>query len=179
MAEKAAIFIHAPTSLGILIHNFILPMSEHFLKLILDKSDEKYKNKKSFNEDDKRILSDLTELTIFLPKIDEKNFRWLNLSASNIHRDPSSHFFIEYLDRLKDRADKVESGRYVGKIFLKLLDSFTPTYKSEHIISIVEYLYKLKQNETKDSADKICNIYGSRGVYFLRDIYKKNKRADN
>lgn len=140
---------------------------------------EKYKNKKSFNEDDKRILSDLTELTIFLPKIDEKNFRWLNLSASNIHRDPSSHFFIEYLDRLKDRADKVESGRYVGKIFLKLLDSFTPTYKSEHIISIVEYLYKLKQNETKDSADKICNIYGSRGVYFLRDIYKKNKRADN
>jgi hypothetical protein len=39
LAKKTAIFIHAPTSLGILIHNFILPMSEHFLKLILDNSD--------------------------------------------------------------------------------------------------------------------------------------------
>jgi hypothetical protein len=140
---------------------------------------EKYRNKPSFNEDDKRILSDLTELTIFLPKIDEENFRWLDLSASNIHRDPSSHLFIEYLDGLKDRSDKVESGKYIAKIFLKILDVYTPTYKKEHIISIVEYLYDLKDKETRDSADKICNIYGSHGIDFLRDAYEKSRKVEN
>ena len=43
MAKNAAIFIHAPTSLGRLIYTFILPLSEHFLKPILDKCDKNYK----------------------------------------------------------------------------------------------------------------------------------------
>lgn len=52
-----------------------------------------------------------------------------------------------------------------------MLDAFTPDYDQKHISSIVEYLYKVKN----DSASKICDIYAKRGLEFLRDIYKKNK----
>ena len=36
--------------------------------------------------------------------------------------------------------------------------------------SIIEFLYNAGAQE---NADKICNIYGSRGNEFLRDIYEK------
>ncbi|MBW1854521.1 MAG: hypothetical protein JRJ00_07550, partial [Deltaproteobacteria bacterium] len=90
-----------------------------------------------------------------------------------INLDFNSPFFIESLDELKDKGDKFESARYVGKIFLKMLNVFTPDYVEKHIRSIVEFLYELKDEETTNSANKICNICGSRGQEFLRDIYEK------
>ncbi len=134
---------------------------------------ENYKDKESLSEDDKKILADLLKLAIFLPKINNENYKWIMLSVSYIYPDPASHFFIEYLDELKDRANKIESGKYVGKVFLKILDIFTPTYDFKHIKSIVEYLYDLGNNETINYANKICNIYGNWGEEFLRDIYEK------
>jgi len=51
-----------------------------------------------------------------------------------------------------------------------MLDKITPDYDQKHIRSIVEFLYNAGAEE---SANKICNIYGSRGYEFLRDIYEK------
>lgn len=51
-----------------------------------------------------------------------------------------------------------------------MLDKITPDYDQTHIRSIVEFLYNAG---AKGSANKICNIYGSRGHEFLRDIYEK------
>lgn len=84
---------------------------------------------------------------------------------------------FEYLDELKDKGDKIESGKCIGEIFLKMLDAFTPDYDQAHIRSIVEYLYEVRDKETIDSANKICNIYGSRGLEFLRDIYERNNNV--
>jgi NurA-like 5'-3' nuclease len=58
-----------------------------------------------------------------------------------------------------------------GEIFLKMLEKFTPDYDQKHIRSIVEFLYK---SNAEENASKICNIYGSRGYEFLRDIYEKH-----
>jgi hypothetical protein len=51
-----------------------------------------------------------------------------------------------------------------------MLEKITPDYDKKHIRLIVEFLYNAGD---KDRADKICNIYGSRGHEFLRDIYEK------
>ena len=56
-----------------------------------------------------------------------------------------------------------------------MLSVFTPDFDQQHIRSIMEFLYELKDGETTDSANKICNIYGSRGQEFLRDIYERNR----
>ena len=134
---------------------------------------KRYKDGESLDDDDKKILSSVAKLTVFLPKIDRESFEWLILSAQYINLDFNAPFFIESLDELKDKGDKFESARYVGKIFLKMLNVFTPDYVEKHIRSIVEFLYELKDEETTNSANKICNICGSRGQEFLRDIYEK------
>jgi len=132
-------------------------------------------NNIELSDNDKFILSNLAKLTVFLPVINNENFDWFILSAQYVHFDFNSPFFIEYLDVLKDKGDKIKSAKYVGKIFLKMLEKFTPSYDQEHIRSIVEYLYDAKDKESKVLASGICNIYGSRGNDFLRDIYEKNR----
>lgn len=95
------------------------------------------------------------------------------LSAQHVNLDFNSPFFIESLDELKDKGDKVESGKYVGNILLKMLDVYTPDFDQKHIRSVVEFLCEVKDGGTTDSANKICNIYSRRGLEFLRDIYER------
>lgn len=128
----------------------------------------KYKGKESLNENDKKILSDVAKLTIFLPKIDKENSEWLMLSAAYVNINFTSPFLIEYLNELKD--DDIESAKYIGEIFLIMLNNYTPDFKKEHIQSLVEFLC---QENNKDIARKICNIYAQRGYEFLKDIYDK------
>ena len=132
----------------------------------------KYKGKdeKSLTKEDKKILWSASELAVFLPKIDIESYEWLMLSAANVHGDFNSAFFIEYLDELKSKGDSRETAKYIAKIYLKMLEKITPDFDRKHIRSIVEFLYNAGAQE---NADKICNIYGSRGDEFLRDIYEK------
>lgn len=128
----------------------------------------KYKEKEQLKEEDKEILSELSKLTVFLKKIDYKNFKWLKLSALYIHVDFNAPFFLKYLNNLKDKNK--DAGEYVGKIFLEILKNSTPDYDQKYIRSIVEYLY-IKGFEKY--AGEICKIYVSRGYEFLRDICEK------
>lgn len=132
---------------------------------------EKYKDNTTLKEEDKEILSNAAKLAAILPQIDRENFEWLMLSAPYVNINFNSSFFIEYLDELKDKGDAKETAKYIGEIYLKMLDYFTPDFDQKHIRSIVEFLYNAS---AKDSANKICNIYGSRGQEFLRDIYEKH-----
>ena len=133
---------------------------------------EKFKGKEeiTLTQNDKHILSAVSKLAAFLPKIDTESYKWLMLSALYVHEDYNSSFFIEYLDELKDKGDKSESAKYIGDIYLKMLKKITPDFDQKHIRSIVEFLYDAGAT---DNANKICNIYGARGYEFLRDIYDK------
>jgi hypothetical protein len=130
----------------------------------------KRKDEKSLTQEDKKILSEASKLAVFLPKIDIEFYEWLMLSAPYVHEDFNSPFFIEYLDELKDKGDSKETAKYIGEIYSRMLEKITPDYDKKHIRLIVEFLYNAGD---KDRADKICNIYGSRGHEFLRDIYEK------
>jgi hypothetical protein len=130
--------------------------------------DNKYKTKlkEDISADDKKILSTLGKLTIFLPHINEEYSQWLLLAVPYANEGFYSSFIIEYLDKFDD----TQSIGYAGKIFLKMLEHFITDFRQEHIRSIVEKLYT---NKFKEDADNICNIYGMKGYEFLRDLYEK------
>ena len=130
-----------------------------FWKFISDK----YQDKDSLDEEGEKILSSLAKLTVFLEEIDEEKFKWLKLSAKYVHIDFNSPFFIESLNQLKNKEEQPISAIYIGKIFLIMLDTFTPDFKQEHIRAIIEYLYEVKDERTTELASKICNMYGKRG----------------
>ena len=134
------------------------------------------KGSEQIDKNDKLLLSDLSKLTIFLPEINDDNFQWLIQVAPYVKEDFNSPFFIEYLDGLKDKGDKVKTADFIADIFLKMLDHCTPDYDVEHIKPIVHFLYEAGQ---KEKVDKICNIYGSRGFEFLRGIYDENHKKEN
>ncbi len=136
---------------------------------------EEYKDKDPLTEDDKQILSTVALLAEFLPQIDGENINWLMLSAPHVSDDYDSSYFIKCLDRLKNEGNEIETARHVAKIFQEMLEKFIPNYSQEDVVSIVKHLYKVNDKETIDSANIICNIYGSRGNHLLRDIYKKYK----
>jgi hypothetical protein len=124
----------------------------------------------SLTKEDKKILSSISKLAVFLPRIEIESYNWLMLSAPYVQEDFNSPFFVEYLNELKNRGNKGETAKYIGEIYLKMLETITPDYDEKNIRSIVEFLYDA--GETKN-ADKICNIYGSREQEFLRDIYER------
>ena len=136
---------------------------------------EKYKSadEAPLTREDKQILSAVSKLAAFLPKIDSESYLWLMVSSPYVHEDFNSNFFIEYLDELKDMGDKSETAKYIGEIYLKMLEKITPDFDQKDIRSVVEFLYNAGAT---DSANKICNTYGARGAEFLRDIYDKHNR---
>jgi len=75
-------------------------------------------------------------LTVFLPKLNKDNSEWLKLSTRYLEIDFDSSYFIEYLNKLKDKGDSKETSKYIGEIFLNMLSNFTPDYDQEHIRSI-------------------------------------------
>ena len=116
----------------------------------------------------------MSELTIWLDKIDETTEKWLLLSGPYIEIQHRSAFFIEYLTKFDDE----NSVKRIGKIFLKVLKTATPTFRQEEIQLIVERLYSVGEKDplVKVDADNICNTYGRRGIHFLKDLFYKNQK---
>jgi hypothetical protein len=112
--------------------------------------------------------SDLSRLTILLDEINSGYAEWLLHLAPYVAIGFDATLFIEYLNRFTDP----ESCRYLGKIVLEMLKTGTPIYHEEHIVSIVEKIYRFGDS---GEAEKICNIYGSRGSEILRKTYEENK----
>lgn len=129
--------------------------------------ENKYKGKKEseLNNEDKKILSEFCNLTVFLPEINSENFEWLKISAQSIDNSFHSSFFIEYLNNLKDKGQSVD---FVGKVYIEMLKNATPYFMKEDIWSIVEFLY---QKGKKEEADEICVIYCREGYEFLKPLY--------
>ena len=120
------------------------------------------------------FLSRMAELTIWLDKIDDAIEKWLLLSAPYVEIQHRSAFFIEYLTKFDDE----DSVKRIGKIFLKVLETATPTFRQEEIQLIVGRLYKIgeKDPSVKSDADSICNTYGRCGIHFLKDLFYENQK---
>lgn len=123
-------------------------------------------------DDYNHFLGALADLTIYLDSINKETEKWLLLSAPYCELHYMSSFFIEYLTMF---LDDEKSMKRMGKIFLKILEGSTPTFRDDNIYRIIERMYQLRDKypELKNDADKICNTYGERGQHFLKELYFK------
>lgn len=164
------------------MQEFIAKILSFYEKIINHYNNDKIE--KQLSEDEKKVISAASKLSVFLPNIDEKAYGWLMFSAPYTNASFDSPFFIEYLDNLKDKGDDaIQVALRVGDIFLQMLKSFIPDFDKVHIYSIIEYLYEfsIKNNivEIKQKANDICNYYGPSGIVgddgreFMRDLYEK------
>lgn len=137
------------------------------------------KERSIYSEDERKILGELSKLLIYLDKITKEYFDLLMLSAPYVTEDFDSPYFIEYLNDQKSTGIKKQSAKYVGSLFLEMLNNAKgriPDYKWENIVEIVEYLYEVGEKDTnvKNMADAICDFYAKHRNYGLRAVYEKN-----
>lgn len=121
--------------------------------------------KDNLGEDYNSFLGRMVALTIVLDKIDEEKESWLLHSAPHIERHHNARFFIEYLTKFEDQ----ESIKRIGKIYKKVLESTTPTFRKEDIELIVRRIY---EKGDRSDAEAICNTYGRRGIHFLKPVWE-------
>ncbi len=110
------------------------------------------------------VASSLSSWISLIDCIDEQTFEWIKFSAR--YMNSFSSFF-------KDLVAHAQKAPYeVGMIYLEILNNgYYPYYYEENTKELVRILYERKQ---KIIADKICNLYGTKGRGdFLKDIYKE------
>ena len=113
------------------------------------------------------IASNLGKWLSLVDTIDDDVYEWLQISVEAIEEHWNSGFFIEYL-----RRHIIKTPTMVRNLYLKMLNAGAyPDYKKEDIVAIVQTLYDLKE---KESANRICNIYRSKGFEFLKETFEKN-----
>jgi hypothetical protein len=119
----------------------------------------KSQTKEELIANDKIVISDLSRLVVYIPKITEENYLWLMFVAKYSHINYNTVYFVQYLSELLRRDRRKESKRAIGKIYIELLNHSVPTYKKEYILSIIETLFRSKDSEANNIARQICDIY--------------------
>ena len=145
-------------------------------KLMLEKVKSKTKrlwnalyNKLSKTEEDsecQKILSRLTKWLSIVDEIDEDIISLLKLPIKYLNETRSMPYFIEYLEKHVHKTPKKVAEIYEQIINLRIY----PDYDPKHIKEIVGNLYK---NGEIEIANRICNEYGEKGIYFLRPVYNE------
>ena len=112
------------------------------------------------------IASDLGKWLSLVDTIDDDVYEWLQISIEAIEANWNSYYFIEYL-----RRHVIKTPTMVGRLYLQMLNAGTyPDYKKEDIVAIVQALYESNEQE---AANKICNMYFTKGFDLLRETFKK------
>ena len=119
-----------------------------------------------------RILAQLANWLPLITQIDDEALSWLKLSARAMSAEPANNYLL--IPHLSKRSK--DSPSQVAEILLEILDAGVyPDFKQEEIVGIVEDLYLLGQ---KESANKICNMYGAKGYDFLKETFRKHNKPD-
>jgi len=117
--------------------------------------------------DEKKLLSSLSKLSVYLEELDDRSLGWLKLTGKYAETGHDTPFLVEQLDRLA-----ATSPRQVADIYIGMLETGVfPDYDMSHIVSCVEKLYGAGE---RDRANAICNLYLSRGFEDFREIFKKH-----
>ena len=118
------------------------------------------------------ILSSLSGWLELIDKIDVETLEWLKLSAKHVERGFNSASFVEAL-----RKHVSQTPKEVGMIYLEMLNNKVyPDYPPTDIQEIVHILYN---QEYKQDADEICNLYAAAGPDakvvsdFLRPLWEE------
>lgn len=126
----------------------------------------------SKNEEKSEFQNIAVELIDWLnlaDKIDEDIFNWLKLSVKYIDQYKPGWIYRKFYKHIDKNPEKI------GKLILGMLKYKVPApYDTEYITKVVESLYSKNQ---KEIANKICNIYGKNGYYFLKETFKSHNKV--
>jgi len=137
-----------------------------------------YKNlhkKKKLSENEKNIVSQTVYLAPFVQVFNETNFELLLFTAEFTQYSHNTPDMIKHLNSYLSIEPEDKSLKYIGNIFIKMINSLkpdVPIYKDEHIRNIVDKLFKSGDNDNISMAEEICEIFGKSGRdEILRDVY--------
>ena len=120
---------------------------------------------------DKEIAAKLPKLLVYNEALDEHLVKRLLYLMPHLDKRFEVAYFIENLDRLKDRGEQDKTAPMIGQLFSAVVDQAPPDYDKVHIRSIVSFL--LGTGATRDLGRAICNTYAKAGFKFLDDLYAK------
>lgn len=125
-------------------------------------------------EDERKILAELSKLIVFAPELNEANTSLLLKSICIGDRNFNYHYLFENLIRLRDRGEYSQTARYIGMILNSIQFNTYPPYFSEidsnHTINLVIFLY---ENGEKEIANEFCNKMTKQGHEFLIELYNE------
>jgi len=116
-----------------------------------------------------RLLSNLVLLTAFLDRLTDQTKDLLLQAAPYADESHHSSLFLEELARLAQ-----VSPADVGEVFLALLTRALPTYDPKDVREIVAALYR---SGSRDTANRIADLYARKQFDLLRDLYDQNNRT--
>jgi hypothetical protein len=113
------------------------------------------------------LASNLVLWLGLVDEIDDEVYEWMRHLVKYLEKYQFTGFLVEYLLRHAEKTPEK-----VGQIYVDMLSNgIYPLYKEEDIKELVRKLYAT----CPDLADRICNIYGSKGyVELLEDVYREH-----
>jgi len=131
----------------------------------------------NLNDDDKKVLSHLLLLTLWIPKLDEKHTKWLEFAVPHAQKIFNIPLFIEqlsyFIDGPRELEDKGLNALYISRIYLKLMEGEDiPDYKEDKIKSLITYIYENGNKKAKNHADLIIDKYARSGNDMLKKIWE-------
>ena len=148
------------------------PKQRHTVLALWRHLHDHYDRRDELPDEEKRLVADLSRLAVYLDSLGSEAVDWLRLSISHFRTEQDAWFLIEYLHQLVDANPE-----QVASVYLEILrQGLYPTFgKEDHIIPIVDTLYEKGE---KDSADRICNLYGAERHDFLRPVYDRHQPSE-
>ncbi len=139
-----------------------------------------FKEIKRFTTADKKALSELSKLMVYLDTLDKEYYDILSLSAPYVTDDFNGPYFLEYLNGLIKKTNNKEVAFYTGTLFYEMLKNnkgVPPDYEWEDIKNIITLLFKTGKEhpEIKQLANQICIYYADKfHNYGLKSLYEAN-----
>jgi len=116
------------------------------------------------------LLSNIVELTVFLPELTEPYIDWLKFSAKFIKESATFAIFLDCLEKFKEIGDRIQTAKTIGEI---LLNVPVFTYPEDKIKAFIKYICETDDNEVKRIAKDICEKYVRSEIFFLKEICEK------
>jgi len=127
---------------------------------------ENYQKNKKWDKKYEKVNSELVNLSVFLPELNETNLKWILFPISGLNDFMGASFLIEYLKDLKDKGDISKdpellkrNAAYLAEIWSVMLEKFAPDFDLDNVQAILSFI-KTHQPEL---ARKIFDRYAEWG----------------
>lgn len=128
-----------------------------------------------FDTDRNKLLADTVMLAKYLDEISEQSAIWMEAAAEFAEEYYKSYLLVEIMDQLKDKGDRAVTGRFIARIFRRMLNETLPGYDRNHLRSIFQFLLETDDYDVQELVSEIYDIYLRKGSEIFVDIWNEVK----